>query len=154
MARLALNGRYLRIGWVLTLTLFLVLLAAFARTALAATNFIYTIPGDPTSGTVSCDPYNQTCELSPGATIGTPGWAYRNWNDAYWNSWVLSHGEVAYVDTNGSWFDSATAVTKAEEQAGYIHQGQSAYAKAICHNANNFSDGTATNIFECITTKP
>lgn len=152
MVRVVLRRRWLRVAWLFALALTLTLLAAFARSALAASLLIFSHPGNPTTGTVQCYSTTLECLMYPQSSVGTPGWAYRNWADAWWAEGPsYTRGEVAYVNANGSWFATATADTPAKQLSGGIHLGQSGYAKVLCVNSTAF---TATNTFMCSTTSP
>ena len=148
MARAGLKRQRVRVAWVLILAITLAVFAAFAPGAVAAT-FAYTVSGNPHTGTVVCYSNTQTCDIYPESSIGTSGWAPRNFNDASWSFPPYSQGGVVYINTSGGWIASATATTVDQQQAARIHLGPISYAKSMCRNATAY---TATNLFQCVTT--
>jgi hypothetical protein len=148
MASAGFKGQHVRIAWVLSLAVSVVVFAVFAPRAFGAT-FAYTVSGNPHTGTVVCYSNTQTCDIYPESSIGTNGWAPRNFNDASWSFPPYSQGGVVYINTSGGWIASATATTVEQQQAARIHLGSISYAKSMCRNATAY---TATNLFQCVTT--
>jgi hypothetical protein len=110
LARAGLRNQRVRIVWLLTLAITLAVFAALAPRAFAGT-FAYTVSGNPHTGTVVCYSNTQTCDIYPESSIGTSGWAPRNFNDASWSFPPYSKGGVVYINTSGGWIASATATT-------------------------------------------
>jgi hypothetical protein len=147
-----LRRRDVRIAWVLLLALSALIAGLFAHRAYAAVQQVYTVDGNPTSGTVGpCYSSSQYCTIYPDSSIRTPGVAYRNWNDAWWYFPPWTVGGLVYTDAAGGWVASMTADAYTEQHP-YMHMGIAMdNVKALCRNVGT---ATATNTFTCVTTTP